>query len=301
MEQPKIERLLRLMSLLSGNVDYSIAEIAEKLSISSRSIYRYLDTFKNAGFSVIKLYSDVYKLAELPKDSVDFAKLVCFSEDEAYVVNSLIDNLSPTNSLKSNLKRKLSAIYDQTPIVKFVDRRSNAAHVSQLHKAIKEKRQVVLKDYQSGHSLSIRDRRVEPYDFTLDYMDVSAFDIEDRQNKFFKIARIGEVLLLDDGWSSEDKHSKPEMDVFRMSGANSYRVRLLMSLLAKNLLLEEYPLAETHITRKGKQWLFDANVHSFLGIGRFYMGQMSEIKIVNSPEFEAYIISYLEKYAPRSK
>ena len=54
MDQPKIERLLRLMKMMSGSVNYSIDELSDKLDMSPRTIYRYIDTFKNAGFAVTK-------------------------------------------------------------------------------------------------------------------------------------------------------------------------------------------------------------------------------------------------------
>ena len=40
--------------LLSGNFGYTVNEIAEKFNTTSRTIYRYIDTFKDAGFKVIK-------------------------------------------------------------------------------------------------------------------------------------------------------------------------------------------------------------------------------------------------------
>ena len=36
MDQPKIERLLRLMKYLSSNVNYSIGELSRKLDMSPR-------------------------------------------------------------------------------------------------------------------------------------------------------------------------------------------------------------------------------------------------------------------------
>ena len=39
MNQPKIERVLRLMMMMSGNVDYTIEELAKKIRVSERSIY----------------------------------------------------------------------------------------------------------------------------------------------------------------------------------------------------------------------------------------------------------------------
>ena len=52
MDQPKVERMLRLMKLMSGEINYSIEELSEQLGLSGRTIYRYIDTFKQAGFVV---------------------------------------------------------------------------------------------------------------------------------------------------------------------------------------------------------------------------------------------------------
>ena len=127
MDQPKIERMLRLMRLMASNTNYTIDELAEKLKMSYRTIYRYIDTFKASGFAVAKLYSNVYKLGKMPKRAPDFENLIYFSEEEAYIVNSLIDNLDQTNNLKVNLKRKLATIYNSTSIVEYVDKKSNTA------------------------------------------------------------------------------------------------------------------------------------------------------------------------------
>ena len=40
------------MWLLTANDTYTIEELADMLDTSPRTIYRYLDTFKAAGFSV---------------------------------------------------------------------------------------------------------------------------------------------------------------------------------------------------------------------------------------------------------
>ena len=67
MDQPKIERLLRLMKMMAGNRNYTIDELAESLGISYRSVYRYIETFKDSGFVVEKLHSNVYRLGKMPK------------------------------------------------------------------------------------------------------------------------------------------------------------------------------------------------------------------------------------------
>ena len=135
MDQPKIERMLRLMKMMAGNRNYTIDELAEKLGTSYRSIYRYIDTFKDCGFVVNKVRSNVYKLGKLPKSYVELKNLIYFSEEEAYVVNGLINSLDATNMLKANLKKKLSAVYDSTSIVKYVQKSEVAEHIEQLGEA----------------------------------------------------------------------------------------------------------------------------------------------------------------------
>lgn len=100
MDKPKIERLLRLMKLMSGSINDTVDELSERLDMSERTIYRYIDTFKGAGFAVTRVSPYVYKLEKVPRSMPSLDKLLYFSEEEAYLVNSLIDALVPTNALK---------------------------------------------------------------------------------------------------------------------------------------------------------------------------------------------------------
>lgn len=217
MDQPKIERMIRLLLMLSGNINYSIDELAETLDMSSRTIYRYIDTFRAAGLSVKKLYSNTCKIEKVPQEWPEFDRLLYFSEEEATLIHSVIEAVVPTNSLKTGIKKKLAVVYDSTAIENFVDYRSNAGHIETLKKAAQEKK-IILKDYESGNSRTIRDRYVEPYGFTTDFIDVCAFDLEDGKNKIFKINRIGTVEKLDEDWTAEKSHKRQGMDVFRMAG-----------------------------------------------------------------------------------
>jgi len=51
MDQPIISRILRLIVLMPGNRIYTVDELAAELETSQRTIYRYIDTFKEAGLS----------------------------------------------------------------------------------------------------------------------------------------------------------------------------------------------------------------------------------------------------------
>ena len=64
MDQPKISRILRLIVLMSGNRIYTVDELAAELETSQRTIYRYIDTFKEAGLSERFMPVSISLLAE---------------------------------------------------------------------------------------------------------------------------------------------------------------------------------------------------------------------------------------------
>lgn len=296
MDQPKIERMLRLMKMMAGNRNYTIDELAEKLGTSYRSIYRYIDTFKDCGFVVNKVRSNVYKLGKLPKSYVELKNLIYFSEEEAYVVNGLINSLDATNMLKANLKKKLSAVYDSTSIVKYVQKSEVAEHIEQLGEAIRTKKKVILKAYESAHSQEVADRFIEPFELTTNCIDVWGFDLEKQENRVFKISRIGKVCLLQDSWSNEESHQTSKTDCFRISGFTQTPIKLELSLMAKNLLIEEYPLAEIDLRHEDDKWILETNVSGMEGVGRFVIGWASDVRVIDSPELKAYIKTFVSNH-----
>ena len=295
MEQPKVERLLRLMKLMTGNVNYTVNDLAERLDTSYRSIYRYIETFKDAGFVVHKLEGGVYKLGKESRYFKDISQLVHFTDEEAHIVNQLIEGLDDTNMLKQNLRRKLVSVYDCTSMANSIVKGENALNINMLVDAIYNHRQVVLRNYASSHAGVVDDRLVEPFGFTTNYVQVWCYEPKSGMNKLFKTSRIGTVEVLNELWQHADKHHEGYIDIFRMTGFNQHRVRLELGMLARNLLLEEYPLSERDMQEVGDgKWLLDTKVCNYLGIGRFVLGLMGDIKIVDSPDFKEYIKSEID-------
>ena len=297
MEQPRVERTLRLMRLMSGNAYLTVEQLAKRLDTSTRSIYRYIDTFKTCGFAVEKIDDSIYRLISMPSGYKDLQKLVYFSEEEARVLTYLIESLDETNSLKSGLYRKLCAVCDTKSIKEYSGNSKNAANVQALGNAMKDRKTVILKDYSSSSSGTVRDRIVEPFEFTNNHVDIWAYDCEKKDVRLFKIARIGWVDILPIDWQHEDEHDKGYLDAFRMQGKTQTRVRLEMTLRARNLLCEEFPLAIPDVTEKDGKYILDTKVSKMEGVGRFVIGLAKDIKIIDSPELKEYVRSYIEESA----
>ncbi|MGC3978273.1 MAG: WYL domain-containing protein [Paludibacteraceae bacterium] len=294
MDQPKLERLLRLMKMLTANNSLTVDEIADKLSISSRSVYRYIDTFRDAGF-VIKKTNNCPKLDKSSPYFKDISELIHFTEEEAFILKSAIENIDENNLLKQNLKKKLYTVYDYNILAETIVSGKNGRNVGQLVQAIENKKRVVLKNYSSAHGNDIRDREVEAYAFTTNYVQVWCYCPEENKNKLFKISRIGSVEILPEAWQYEANHKSGYIDVFRMNSNETKPVKLKLGLRAANLLTEEFPLASKYLNKlSDNEWIFESEVCSYDGVGRFVMGLLDDIEIIETPELKKHIADHLK-------
>jgi len=296
MVQTKITKLLRLMKLLTGNVGRTIDQLAIEMVTTPRTIYRYIETIREAGFVVNKLYGNVYAMGKVARGLTDFSKLVYFTEEEAFITAKLIEGIDNNNALKRDLQRKLACVYDSTSIANYIDNSSNAANVEALANAIKHHKQVVLKQYESAHSNQATDRLVEPIEFTSNMIDIWAYDVDKRENRMFKVMRIKEVEETDADWAFADQHNVQKPDVFRMTGPLNEAIKLQLETRAKTLLLEEFPLAEKDLVREGGKWILKTSISSFEGAARFVIGLAADIRIIEGDNLKKYISEYQEKY-----
>jgi predicted DNA-binding transcriptional regulator YafY len=296
MDQTKIVKILRLMKLLTGNVSRTIDQLAVEMGITSRTVYRYIDDIREAGFVVNKLYGNVFAMGKVARGLSDFNRLIYFTEEEAYITAKLIEGIDNNNALKRDLQRKLVSVYDSTSIANYIDNSANAANVEALADAIKHKKQVVLKQYESAHSNDAKDRLVEPIEFTTNMIDIWAYDVDNGDNRMFKVMRIHDVEVTDTNWAFQSKHNIPKPDVFRMTGPLNEPIVLQLNTRAKSLLLEEFPLAEKDLHREEGKWILTTTIHSLEGAGRFVIGLAADVKIVDGDELKEYVKNYAKKY-----
>ncbi len=296
MDQPKLERLLRVMKMLTANNSLTVDEIAAKLAISQRSVYRYIDTFRAAGF-VIKKTDNFIKLDKSSPYFKDISELIHFSEEEAFILKSAIENIDENNLLKQNLKKKLYTVYNYNILAETIVSGKNGRNVQQLAEAIENKRSVILRNYSSAHGNDIRDRFVEAYAFTTNYVQVWCYCPEENTNKLFKVSRIGSVEVLPESWQHEVSHQSGCIDIFRMNSCDIKPIKLKLGLRSANLIQEEFPLASKYLSKlSDNEWILETNVCSYDGVGRFVMGLLDDIEIVDSPEFFQYIQNLIKNF-----
>ena len=285
----KYGRELDLILLLTGGGSYTAQQLADKLGITRRSLYYYLEYLRDSGFLFHK--SGAYY--RIDRQSPFFRQLrenIVLNEGEAAFVYQMLDGLDDKNLTAQTIKSKLERYYNMGDISSPAVKRRRRRNVDTLKQAMAQRKMVVLRGYSSPHSHSVSDRIVEPFLIFNEELDVRCYEVKAQMNKTFKTSRMKSVEILDVPWVHEDLHKEIFTDIFGFSGEERIRVQLRLGQLAYNIMLEEHPDSELCITREDdSHWLLDIDVVSLLGIGRFVMGLYADIDVLGGDELKAYI------------
>jgi proteasome accessory factor C len=282
--QAKLLRLFQIIAVLKGG-HWTIHQLAERFDTSERTIYRYINLLEEVDFLIEKDFENRYFIIT----SDDDPSQAQFSVEETRLMKKLIQSGTHDNPLKNLLLKKLSLNSELDSMPRLFLKARLGKFVDELAEAVKEKSQVVLKNYHSAHSNEIRDRLVEPIHFGDNYQSIMALDTTDKVCKQFKLDRIGEVIKLNKSFAFESLHQKNQTDIFGFTGDASTWITLELSLRAYLLLREEYPLSVPFLTKLEDHYLFHGPVANFDGVGRFTLGLIDEITIKSPESFITFL------------
>lgn len=297
MDHSRLEQLLEMLLYLSSGIKRSKAEVMERFAITERSFYRYIDTLRSVGFILPRPKQGLYHIDKASPYFKEIDELLHFSKEEAFILQKAIHSIDDENLLKQNLTQKLYALYDFNRVAHTIVKKENSEHIHLLMQAIKQKRKVILCDYKSAHSDKVSDRIVEPFDFTTNYMATWAYESSSGECKTFRNTRYARVKLMDEAWTNEAQHKSLPMDVFRFSSEQRLAVKIKMTMRAAGFLKEEYPLSEAYLRALGdSEFLFEADVCSYEGVGRFVLGLPSDTTVLGSEEFLSFLRKKQKKF-----
>lgn len=240
MELEKFARQLRLMVLLTQNYTMTIEEVGQKLCMSRRTIYRYIDAFKNMGF-IVKKEGSRYRLDPLSPFFRDIASDIQFSEDEALTISQVLNSVYDNSFQVRALREKLAKLYDTEVLARHGVDNHVAQNIATIFQAIRQERILVLKDYRSGSSNKVSNRIVEPYMFINQNNEVRCFELTTNMNKTFKISRIGSTEMLDLLWSHKSDHAPFFNDLLALPASSAYLCRWYLDSLPPTCCLKSTP------------------------------------------------------------
>ncbi|MBQ0080642.1 MAG: HTH domain-containing protein [Alistipes sp.] len=301
MNQPKIEKILCLVTILGGSKSLSVEQLAQELKTSERTIYRYMDTLKDSGYVIINDNRGRYKMLHNGKVFKSFKGLLQFSEDEANIISSAFESIVKSKPHMKALFRKLYAIYNTTNIIPGVENVAVSSELQVLSDVIDKKYQVFLRGYSSSSSEMVKDYFVEPFALSRDKSEVWALDLDSMKVKLFKIARIEQIEV------KKTKHQYPSLhvtqfqDAFHMTGPDKIHIQIELGRRSRNLLIEEYPLCQKdiYVIGNGDKFLLDTTVCDVRGIGRFLLSVADDVTILKGEQVRQYIKKFSDDYISR--
>lgn len=291
--QVKILRVLQLISLLKKQPPKTIKSLAGFLENTERTVYRYLDLIRELGFDLQKDDQNRFLIVG-DIDTVENN----FTPEEASLLNDLLLSSGNKSALKDSLLRK---IYIKSELSIQGNNLVNAhlgKLIEKLSFAIEHNRQVILKNYHSASTQSISDRLIEPIKFTDNYTSLCAFEIETKENKYFKLERMTEAIVTEKTYKHKNLHQFINLDPFGYAPTNNppVDIELILNLRAYILIKEEYPFVMTFIKPESRdKYRLKIKANDPKPVLRFIMGLLDDIIIVGSIEFEEYILEYVNK------
>ena len=289
MDKERFDRQLRLLVLLTQDRDTDIDSLSRELQMSRRSIYRYIETFRELGF-VVEKRGNRYRVSPSSPFFRRITERIHFTEDEALTINQVLNAVYDRSPQVRHLRQKLSSLYDFDVLARHGVDEHIARNLASLYDAVKLERVAVLRGYVSPSSGKVSDRMVEPYMFLSENSEVRYYELATGMNKTFKISRAERVDLLDMLWSHKEAHQPFYTDMFGFSGEQLFPVRLVLGALSARLLLEEVPSAASQLALLDDgRYRLHARVCSYKGVGRFVLGLCDDVEVESPRDFKDYL------------
>lgn len=282
-------RWLDVIRAISGDRILSAPDIAKVLGTSLRNAYYVIKALSAYGFFVNHNKLG-YNLDAASPFFRDINESVSLNVDQAFYLYRMLIGKDVDNPMAAGIRLKLKRFYHFDVLGGNKKNYGPYTNYMLLQSAMKDHKCVVLHNYASSNSLTVRDRLVEPFMFLGEDTDVRAYEVESGRNKTFKISRISIVEILDKEWENTNKHRNAFTDMFMYSGEVRHHVLLRLDVSSYNCMQEEYPHSifclrpddDTH-------WLFETDVANYEGIARFIMGLFDHIEVLEDDCLKKYL------------
>ncbi|MEX1307355.1 MAG: YafY family protein [Eubacteriales bacterium] len=228
----KNDRLFQILYILLEKETATAPELAEKLEVSTRTIYRDVEALSMAG---VPIYASAGKgggISLVKEYAFDKALL---SDDEQNEILFAIQSLAATDLKVDTLLSKLSGLFQkpdtdwiQVDFSRWGFNRVDNARFDTIKSAILKKQMLSIR--YCGTSGAITERRIKP--FKLVYKDKSwylqAFCLNAQDYRLFKVSRVVEMHISEETFS-DNFSDAPSVDIDAMDVVYTVPVKLLFS------------------------------------------------------------------------
>jgi predicted DNA-binding transcriptional regulator YafY len=283
---------LALFSMLQGDRFISTMEMAQKLEVNERTVYRYLQPLQHiAGF---ENKSNTYRINRESNET-----LISFTEKELLGIRSILQNVED-QQLSGKLLILLSQLFENERISRKILHHSlYKKEIAIIQEAIEHDLKINIGKYISREKVTIN-RILSPV--MIKPSEEKLYALDGRILKTFNLENMKGVTMIK---KNRDPHAAKlpsfKEDVFgfmqKHEGQLPVKVVLLMSNFAKTLLVKQFKQLVDFITgeKKQKQFIFrlEIEVYDIQPIARFAAGLLNEVRIEGSDDARRQIKNYI--------
>ena len=215
---PKIDNMLAILWMLSSSEKITAKQISEKLEISIRTVYRYIDTLSTSGVPIISDtghnggYTLLNNFIEAPlifdlEEQISLFHAAVFAEEAGYYGGEALNRAISKLSKYSNQEQetKINQHLTSLEVIRRLSSLSMEPLLKELEQAVTDRYSVKILYNKSGGEQS-KDRLVDPYRILYwnNKWYVIGFCHLRNDIRSFRVDRIESLML------TENKFNQPE-------------------------------------------------------------------------------------------
>jgi predicted DNA-binding transcriptional regulator YafY len=288
-ETAKLERIFKLIELLSGPPYYKTADLARQLGCNRTTVERYYTLLERFGYQIDKDDRNRYFIF------IDSGLDDSFSTEEAGFLNDLLRTAAETSPVSQGILLKLNRQYRLSPMVQSLQRNGDYVKLREIMRAASEGKIVHLLNYVGSAGKVSPLRRIAITGLSDRNRRIHAMDLEapaGERSRQFILNRIGGVEVTNEAVPTDIRFA--DNDVFGWPGQDGWLdVTLVLSNRARLLLTEEYPttLRDIHRQPDGTHTV-NLRLRGFEAAGRWVLGLPGEVRVLpggDGEDFRAYL------------
>ncbi len=282
----RLRTLRILLAIVEKPFFYTKKRLAEINAVDESTITKDFEAIRDARFELV--HDGKYRYGLSADKQFDHLRaLLVFNKKEEDLLTSALQNMETGGVEVERLLKKMSRIYDMSKMSNVFDK-NFLSKMDKLEKAKTDKKVVILRDYYSTNSGTVKDRRVEPFKVSAEDDILHAFDLDKKQVRHYRISRISKLDITDTDWLHESSHYEQATDPFRIHSRNHFRVHLRLNVGGYNALLESYPIARAYLKPAAdapNQFDLVCKVNDkFYGLSNFIMGNYKNVVAIFEPD-----------------
>lgn len=285
-----VRKVFDLIRLLNSPPARSAQQLRRLLGVKKTRIYEILKLVESLGY---KIHTDKQHRKSFEITVTKEGSGVIDAEELLHL-QDVLQRASSKHPLTTSILNKFNVNLSLIPLADSLPHLHADRMIQLIRSGLRQGKCLLLHKYPSFTSGTVKNRIIEPLELTEDYRYLIGWEPSiDRQGQF-KISRIQDIDVLEQAVQS-GRIASP-MDIFGLTGEEWYSVKLELSPFAHHLMVEEFPLSARYINSRRKPAVFDGHVRNWKGIGRFVLGLISEVKVIEPQEFKDYLNEKIREF-----